>query len=213
MASASTSAPTSPPSHVSPAELSELLRGHGDVRVLDVRTPGEFESAHIAGAYNIPLNDLTAALDELRDVTARIVVVCQSGARADRACDVLERAGIQGVELLDGGMAAWQRAGQAVRTGRPRWQLERQVRLVAGGLVLGSIVASVVKPGARFLAGGVGAGLVGAALTNTCAMGTLLSRLPYNRTSRDTDHRATARLLKSGAPAPAPGRPGVGPAA
>ena len=79
--------------------------------------------------------------------------------------------------------------------------------------MLGSVLASIATPAARFLAGGVGAGLVGAALTNTCAMGTLLARLPYNRTSGETDHRATARLLKSGAPAPRSGRPGACPAA
>jgi rhodanese-related sulfurtransferase len=187
------------PRSVTATDLGALLEGHGDVRVLDVRTPGEFESAHIAGAYNIPLGDLPAALDELREVAGRLVVVCQSGARAGRACDVLAHAGVDGVDVLDGGMAAWQRAGLPVRRTRARWELERQVRLVAGGLVAASIVASIGRPAARFVAGAVGAGLVTAAITNTCAMGRLLSALPYNRPRRPTlPATETARRLRDG---------------
>lgn len=190
---------------ISPHELADLLRSHGDVRVLDVRTPGEHEAAHIPGAYNIPLRDLDDVLDELSEVSSRVVVVCEAGGRAHRACGVLDQAGVERLELLDGGMQAWVRDGQPVHVGRRRWDLERQVRLVAGGLVLASVVASIAKPAARFAAGFVGAGLVTAALTNSCAMGNVLSRLPYNRpTSRHAadDVRATAQLLMS-APVPA----------
>ena len=44
-----------------------------------------------------------------------------------------------------------------------------------------SVLASLRFPRARFLAGGVGFGLLTAALTNTCAMGMMLAKLPYNR--------------------------------
>jgi hypothetical protein len=47
--------------------------------------------------------------------------------------------------------------------------------------VAGSILASLRFPRARFLAGGIGAGLTTAALTDSCAMGAALARLPYNR--------------------------------
>lgn len=62
-----------------------------------------------------------------------------------------------------------------------RWALERQIRLVAGGIVLVSIVFSVWWPGARFVAGAIGLGLTVAAVTDTCLMGKLLMKLPYNR--------------------------------
>ena len=56
---------------------------------------------------------------------------------------------VPGVEVLDGGMAAWQRAGLPVRRARAWWEIERQVRLVAGGLVAASILVSVRRPAAR----------------------------------------------------------------
>lgn len=198
--------PVGEPRRVSPVELDELLSRHADVRILDVRTPGEFESGHIPGAYNIPLGELPEALEELSDVSARLVVVCQSGSRADAACSTLLDAGVEGAELLQGGMAGWRGAGGSVRTTAARWDLERQVRLVAGSLVLGSILASLRVPGVRFLAGGVGGGLVLAALSNTCTMGMLLSKLPYNRPRQPSPDAATttARHLRTSSPAPDP---------
>lgn len=63
-------------------------------------------------------------------------------------------------------------------------RLERQVRLVAGSLVVGGVLGSVRYPPTRFFSGAVGGGLVFAAVTNTCAMANVLSRLPYNRRSQ-----------------------------
>ena len=58
--------------------------------------------------------------------------------------------------------------------------MDRQVRLVAGSLALGGILASVAVPKAKWLSGGIGAGLTFSALTNTCTMGDMLGKLPYN---------------------------------
>ena len=52
---------------------------------------------------------------------------------------------------------------------------------MAGGIVLAGILVSTVAPKAKWVAGAIGAGLTGAALTDSCAMGMLLSKLPYNR--------------------------------
>ncbi|HWG99172.1 MAG TPA: YgaP-like transmembrane domain, partial [Pilimelia sp.] len=94
---------------------------------------------------------------------------------------LLAEAGLSGVHLLDGGITAWQAAGAPVRRGRSRWHLERQVRLVAGGLVLAGVLGDLAVPGLRWLSAAIGAGLVVAALTNTCLLGSLLARLPGNR--------------------------------
>ena len=84
---------------------------------------------------------------------------------------------------LDGGMMAWEAAGLSVeRDERAPWSIERQVRFAAGALVLLGVLLSVaVAPAFVWLAGFVGAGLAFAAVTDTCAMGLLLARLPWNR--------------------------------
>jgi hypothetical protein len=81
-----------------------------------------------------------------------------------------------------------------VRTGRGRWDLERQVRLVAGSIVLASVLASVAFPPAKWIAAAIGAGLTVAALSNTCAMGMLLAKLPHNRGPR-TDFNGVVAAL------------------
>jgi rhodanese-related sulfurtransferase len=180
---------------VAAGELRGRVESHKDVRILDVRTPAEFETAHIPGAYNIPLDRLPEAISELKHVSDELVVVCQSGARATKACEALQGAGLTGVELLDGGMQAWQAVGGEVNTGKPTWALERQVRLVAGAIVLTSILTSLKFPRARFVAGAIGGGLTFSALSNTCAMGSLLMKLPYN--SGDVDVQRVVARMKS----------------
>jgi rhodanese-related sulfurtransferase len=166
-----------------------LLRAEGSAhRIIDVRSPAEFESAHIPGAYNVPLDQLGEHRDELaRHLDEPVVLVCRSGARAGQAEQRLAAAGMGNIAVLDGGMLAWEAAGGAMNRGTQRWDLERQVRLVAGSLVLAGILASLVWPPARFLSGAVGLGLTVAALTNTCAMGMLLAKLPYNRATPSCD--------------------------
>jgi rhodanese-related sulfurtransferase len=169
------------PTPILPAELRRLIEHDPETRILDVRTGAEFETAHIEGSFNVPLDMLAEQVRHIADVHHPVVLVCQSGMRATTAQTKLNRAGKTNLRVLAGGMAAWLAAGGDVVRGDETWSLERQVRGVAGGLVLGSILASVIVPKARFLAGGIGFGLAFSALTNTCAMGTLLGRLPYNR--------------------------------
>jgi rhodanese-related sulfurtransferase len=164
------------------ASLRELFDAGRGPRVIDVRTPAEFETAHIPGAYNVPLDLLQEHRAEFREhLDEKIVLVCRSGARATRAGQTLAEVGLPNLKVLRGGMAAWEAAAAPVTRGRPRWDLERQVRLVAGAAVLLSVLGSIAVPGLKWVAAAIGAGLTFAALTNTCAMGMLLGRLPYNR--------------------------------
>ncbi|PRC47784.1 sulfurtransferase, partial [Mycobacterium sp. ITM-2017-0098] len=152
--------------------LSERLDSATPPRVLDVRTPGEFESAHIAGAYNVPLDLLREHRDEIiKHLDDEVVLVCRSGQRATQAEESLRTAGLTNVHILDGGIMAWESAGFAVNRGTQRWDLERQVRLVAGSIVLTSILGSLAAPKLKWVAGAIGGGLTVAALSNTCAMG------------------------------------------
>jgi len=173
------------PAIVDPATLRELLDSGRAPRVIDVRTPAEFETAHIPGAYNVPLDLLREHRAELlTHLDEDVVLVCRSGARATQAERSFAEAGLPNLRVLDGGMLAWQATNAPTNRGRARWDLERQVRLVAGTIVLASILASLVVPALKWIAAGIGAGLTVAALTDTCAMGMLLAKLPYNRGTR-----------------------------
>ena len=167
---------------VDPAALRDDLAGGQPRRLLDVRTPSEFETGHIPGAYNVPLDLLREHRGELRShLDDDVVLICRSGNRAAQAERALAEAGLLNLRILAGGMLAWQAAGGPVNGGQPRWDLERQVRLVAGTVVLVSVAGSVFLPGLQWIAAALGVGLAGAALTNTCMMGAALAKLPYNR--------------------------------
>ncbi|MDH6194795.1 rhodanese-related sulfurtransferase [Mycobacterium frederiksbergense] len=190
---------TSTPPTIDATELRELRNTGTGPRLIDVRTPAEFETAHIPGSYNVPLDVLREHRDEIANhLDEDIVLVCRSGQRATTAGEALHNIGLTNVRILAGGMNTWQERGFNVRRGAQRWDLERQVRLVAGSIVLTSILGSIAKPKLKWLAGAIGAGLTTAALTNTCAMGMMLSRLPYNRGAAcDLDSVVTQLSAKS----------------
>jgi hydroxyacylglutathione hydrolase len=91
----------------------------GEARtVLDVRTQSEWAAGHIPGALHIPLAELTARLDEIRDRAGEpIAVHCQGGSRSAVAASVLQGAGFRDVSNVEGGYAAWARAGNRPATG------------------------------------------------------------------------------------------------
>lgn len=179
---------------ISPAELAALLAEH-PATVLDVRSAAEYETAHIPGSIRVSLEELRADASTVAALLPdHAIVVCRSGQRAEQACQTLAATGRDDLRLLDGGLQAWERDGHAVARGKERWDLERQVRLVAGSLVLTGVLASLAWRPAVALAGGIGAGLTLAATTNTCAMGNLLARLPYNRDVAGETPRITERF-------------------
>jgi rhodanese-related sulfurtransferase len=99
------------------------------VRLLDVRTPAEFEIAHIAGAYNVPLDVVRERTAEITDrLSGDVVFVCHSGQRAAQAADLLRDAGLGRGSVLTGGILDWEGSGFDVDRGAERWDIERQVR-------------------------------------------------------------------------------------
>ncbi|MFO7777129.1 MAG: rhodanese-like domain-containing protein [Nitriliruptoraceae bacterium] len=170
--------------HYTPGSLRARV---DEIEIIDVRTPGEFESVHMPTARNLPLDELGGRLDEVRalvDAGSEVVLSCRTQNRARQAQQVLAAAGMPGLPIVEGGIVAWEADGAPVVRGVLRWDMERQVRFTAGALVLVSILVSLVFPPARFVAGFVGAGLVFSALTNTCTMALGLAKLPYNRPPR-----------------------------
>ncbi len=184
------------------AQVRELLETSPRTRLIDVRTPGEFASAHIPGSYNVPLDVLR---EHRTGLTAEhgdpIVLVCASGARADQARTLLETAGLDRLRVLSGGITGWEAGGGEVNRGKGAWAMERQVRLAAGLLVLTGVLGSTVYEPLKWLAGFVGGGLAFAALTNTCAMSRMLGLLPHNRTREYDPETMVAALTGSDTPA------------
>lgn len=183
-----------------PRELEELLASRSGVRLIDVRTPGEFEGAHIAGAYNVPLDVLPEHASEIAgDPDTEFVLICQSGMRARKAEEALRASGMTRLHVLDGGMNAWLAADQPARFGPKRMSLERQVRIVAGALsATGALLALAINPWFAMIPLLVGSGLVFAGVTDTCGMALVLSRMPHNGVAT-CDVPAMVRALKSGA--------------
>ncbi|OLT01357.1 sulfurtransferase [Pseudonocardia sp. CNS-004] len=198
------------PERVDAVTVRAWLAQPDTVMVLDVRTPAEFEAAHIRGSCNVPLNLLEEHAEQLAARLDRhVVLVCRSGPRAAQARQRLAAVGADRVHVLDGGINAYARShgngdgdtdGSLVQ-GRARWSLERQVRLVAGALVLAGLVAGLRAPGARLLSAGIGVGLALSALTDTCTMARILSALPYNRGPRDRTPAEVLAQLPTGAAA------------
>ncbi len=126
-----------------PPEAYEALQADSAAVYLDVRTEGEFEAGHPAGARNVPVvffdpatrqptpnADFVATVERTIPRTAKLLVGCQSGGRSARACELLARAGFTDLTNVRGGFGGardqsgrvvvpgWREAGLPVETGR-----------------------------------------------------------------------------------------------
>jgi rhodanese-related sulfurtransferase len=151
------------------------------IPLIDVRTPAEFGSVHAKGAVNHPMESFKAEqVEYARD--QEIHVICQACGRSMKISQILETAGFTNIVNVEGGTSAWESAGLPVQKGKKVMSLERQVRIAAGSLVvIGAVVGQFVHPGGFGLSAFVGAGLVFAGITDTCGMGMMIARMPWNR--------------------------------
>lgn len=167
-------------SEISPAELAELHLDGRRIDLIDVCTPLEFREVHIEFARNVPLNQLDPA--SLSRSGEPLFIICRSGIRSRQACEQLRKAGVANVISVDGGTAACKGTTLPVVRGKKAISLDRQVRLVIGGLVLlGNLAGLLYHPAFFCLSIFMGAGLIFAGITDTCALGMLLARMPWNR--------------------------------
>ncbi len=168
---------------ISPPEALKRVEAEGSPwQILDVRRPEEFQATRIAQSINIPLDTLASRLAEVMAADKQYILSCQSGARAMMAASILLSAGMNNVIVLDGAISAWQKARLPVIKGQVAVSLERQVRTIAGLLVLvGCLLALFVNVWFLAIPLFVACGLIYAGLTNSCMMGMLLMKLPYNR--------------------------------
>lgn len=161
-----------------------------EIELIDVRTPIEFREVHAEGAKNLPLDSLDATrISESRNGHADqpLYVICRSGARGAKAVQKLIDAGVENAVNVEGGTLAWQQAGLPVTRGKKVISLERQVRIAAGFLtLLGAIAGFFVNEYFIGLSAFVGAGLMFAGITDTCGMGMMLAKMPWNQCSDDS---------------------------
>jgi rhodanese-related sulfurtransferase len=175
---------------IKPQELAEFCKNGKKIDLIDVRTPIEYGEVHVEIARNIPLDQLDpAVLMQTRTGLANepLYVICRSGSRGQQACEKFLKAGFSNVVNIEGGTMACVEAGLPVVRGKKAISLERQVRIAAGSLVLlGAVLGWLVHPAFIGLSAFVGAGLVFAGITDTCGMGMILARMPWNRCSQST---------------------------
>jgi len=155
------------------------------VTLIDVREPGEFAGEHIPGATLVALSQFDPRKIPQTEDT-QLVLYCRSGNRSAIAAQKLFDAGFESVAHLSCGIGAWKEAGYATVTNRNApISLMRQVQIVAGALVLtGTVLGALLSPWLLLLSGFVGAGLMFAGVTDTCMLGMLLAKLPYNQRSQ-----------------------------
>ena len=154
--------------------------------LIDVRSPAEYSEIHADGAILLPLDKLESK--EVRrlcgdKIDKPVFLICKSGQRAASAQKLLKNVGFTLPYCIEGGTVAWEQAGLPVVRGTIKvMAMERQVRITAGLLVvLGLVFNHYVHSAGLLLALVVGCGLIFSGVTDTCTMGTLLMKMPWNQ--------------------------------
>jgi rhodanese-related sulfurtransferase len=88
------------------AETVELMRNK-QARLIDVREPWEFQTAHIDGSVLMPMGDVAARAHQELDPDERLVVLCHHGQRSLNVTVWLRNQGFENVQSLRGGIEAW----------------------------------------------------------------------------------------------------------
>jgi len=190
------------PETVSADEASRIVSAGGATSIIDVRTGAEFDGEHILGSRLISLDQIEARADEVMATPAPRLLLCQSGNRATIAKKTLDKLHVAGVSVIEGGMGAYITVG-GVNTvkGKVRMSLERQVRIAAGTLVLIGLITGVfIHPAFLILSAFVGSGLVFAGITDTCGMGIMLGKAPWNRSSASENAQSAGETCSANSP-------------
>lgn len=163
--------------------LKQLLDA-GTAILIDIREADEYAREHIVGARLVPMSGFDRH-DLDRDHDKAVVFHCKSGNRTAANASRILAKGFAEAYVLDGGIEGWKAAGLPVhREASAPLELQRQVQLAAGSLVLiGVILGFTAHPWFFAISGFVGAGLMFAGATGTCGMAHLLMAMPWNRRS------------------------------
>lgn len=168
---------------IPPRELYDRIVSGESLEMIDVRTPAEFNEAHVDVARCVPLH----TMDAVKFMAARgtpgspLYVICQSGARGQEACRKFVAAGYDNVVNVEGGTQAWTAAGLPVNRGRKAVPLDGQVRIAIGSIVLASALLSLLHPYFLAITIFMGAGLIYSGISGFCGLAMLLARAPWNQ--------------------------------
>ena len=175
---------------ISCQEFAPLSR-KGGFDLIDVRTPMEFYEVHAVGSLNAPLDTLNPEMimasrgERAKDP---LYVICRSGGRSAQACSAFVKAGFDNVINVDGGTLAWVAAGLPTNRGTKKMiSLERQVRICAGIIIVIGTILATFSLWFLVIPGFMGAGLTFAGLSNTCGMGMILAKMPWNKSLKVQD--------------------------
>lgn len=163
-----------------PPQVEKIISDE-EFKIIDVRSREEFESEHIEGSVNVPLNELGSRIKEIAGEKKTCVFLCRTGTRSVMAADMFIQSGVRS-KVMDGGILKWAKLKLPLVKGRKKVSIERQIRVIAGSLVLlGIILAELWHPGFVFISVWVACGLLFAGITDNCLMGMFLMKLPYNK--------------------------------
>lgn len=167
--------------HLSPSDA-KLLIEKGAV-LIDIRDIDEHARERIPVARNVPLSKLCA--ESVGEGHVAIVFHCKSGNRTRMNAPLLSKAAQVDAFILDGGIEAWRKAGLPIAKDPTQpIELMRQVQIAAGSMaLLGALLGYAINPAFYALSGAVGAGLLFAGITGTCAMTCVLKLMPWNRSA------------------------------
>jgi rhodanese-related sulfurtransferase len=174
---------------LTPLEAQTLIN-EGKAVLIDVRTPAEFESGHIAAAYSIPLNTIAEDFDKLNvDDNKTVILQCQKGMRGQQAQQLLidKTNKQQQFVNLSGGIEAWQEAGLSVISGSKTLKtkaipMPRQVQIASGFMVLlFSLLSLSGANWATYVLILMGTMMMYSGASGWCGMVTLLMKMPWNK--------------------------------
>ena len=152
-------------------------------QLINARSENEFQTGHIPGALNYPLERVLDKANEF-DRETLSVLVCESGARVKSAYRLLAEL-LPCLAVLEGGSSGWNSLNHAGATEVSTvWNIERQIRITAGHLISTGAFVGLFWTPAILLALFVRGALVVTVLINWCGMGILVGKLLWNRNQR-----------------------------
>lgn len=92
-------------------KLKEMMDAKEEFKLIDCREADEFETVHIEGSVLMPLSTLEQEYSKIEDQNEKIIVLCQSGMRSQRACHILKEKGFTDLTIVEGGVMDWMDEG------------------------------------------------------------------------------------------------------